>query len=165
MKPSVPETGRVITVDKGSALVMLEGGKSCRGCGAAKIGLCKAGGSSMFLTVRNAIMARPGDQVMIGIDARTRRTGFLFAYVIPLIAFIGGALAGNIMGMLLHLPFLDILGAFGLLFMGGAVSLTKLKALDRTSSMEIKRIVSDGEFRDALTSEEELLSVRYNGSC
>ena len=119
----------------------------------------------MFLTVRNAITARPGDQVMIGIDAKTRRTGLLFAYVIPLVAFIGGALAGNIMGMLLHLPSLDILGAFGLLFMGGAVSLTKLKALDRTSSMEIKRIVSDGEFRDALTSEEELLSVRYNGSC
>lgn len=165
MKPSVPETGRVISSEDGSVLVMLEGGKSCKGCGAAKIGLCKAGGSSMFLTVKNTLLARPGDQVMIGIDAKTRRTGFLFAYVIPLFAFIGGALAGNIMGMRLNLPSLDILGAFALLFMGSAVSLTKLKALDRASSMEIKRIVSDGEFRDSLASEEELLYVRYNRSC
>ncbi len=119
----------------------------------------------MFLTVKNTLLARPGDQVMIGIDAKTRRTGFLFAYVIPLFAFIGGALAGNIMGMRLNLPSLDILGAFALLFMGSAVSLTKLKALDRASSMEIKRIVSDGEFRDSLASEEELLYGRYNRSC
>jgi len=164
MKPSVPETGRVITAGEGSAVVMLEGGKSCKGCGAAKIGLCRSGGMSLFLTVRNALMARPGDRVMIGIDAKTRRTGFLLAYVIPLAAFMGGALAGHIMGVRLDLPSLDILGAFALLFIGAAVSLTKLKALDRTSRMEIQRIISDGEFRDALT-EEELLSVRYNNRC
>jgi len=165
MKPSVPETGRIITIEEGRAVVMLEEGKSCRGCGAAKIGLCRSGGRSMFLTARNAKMARLGDQVMIGIDAKTRRTAFLLAYVIPLIAFIAGALAGNILGLLLDLPFLDILGAFALLFIGGAVSVTKLKALDRASRMEITRIVSDGEFRDAVTSEEELLYVRYDHRC
>jgi len=119
----------------------------------------------MFLTVRNTMRARPGDQVMIGIDAKTRRTGFLLAYMIPLFAFIAGALAGNIIGMHLDLPSPDILGAFALLFIGGAVSLTKLKALDRKSQMEITRVVTDGEFRDALTSEEELLYVGYNRSC
>jgi len=31
MKPSVPETGKVITLEGDSAVVMLEGGKSCRG--------------------------------------------------------------------------------------------------------------------------------------
>jgi positive regulator of sigma E activity len=165
MKPSVPETGRVISSEDSSAVVMLEGGKSCKGCGAAKIGLCRSGGRSMFLTARNSKMARPGDQVMIGIDAKTRRTGFLLAYVIPLVAFIAGALAGNIIGMHLDLPSLDILGAFALLFICGAVSLTKLKALDRASRMEITRIVTDGEFRDALTSEEERLYVRYDRIC
>ena len=114
----------------------------------------------MFLTARNAKMARPGDQVMIGIDAKTRRAGFFLAYVIPLIAFIAGALAGNILGMHLDLPSLDILGAFALLFIGGSVSLKKLKVLDRASRMEITRIVSDGEFKDILTSEEERFYVR-----
>ena len=119
----------------------------------------------MILTARNAKMARLGDQVMIGIDAKTRRTAFLLAYVIPLVTFIAGALAGNIIGMHLDLPSLDILGAFALLFICGAVSLTKLKALDRASRMEITRIVTDGEFRDSLTSEEEQFSVRYNSRC
>jgi len=31
--------------------------------------------------------------------------------------------------------------------------------------MEITRIVTDGEFRDSLTSEEEQFSVRYNSRC
>lgn len=144
---------------------MLEGGKSCKGCGAAKIGLCKSGGSAMFLTVRNTLRARPGDQVTIGIDAEIRRTGFVLAYVIPLVSFIAGALSGNIIGMQLGLSGLDILGAFGLLFFGGAVSLKRLKALDKTSRMEIKRIVSDGEFRDDMTTEKELLYQRYGRSC
>ena len=164
MKPSVPETGTIILLEGDHALVMLEGGKSCKGCGAAKIGLCKAGGGSMFLTATNNILARPGDQVIIGIDVKTRRLGFLLAYVIPLVAFIAGALTGNILGKHLDLPSLDVLAAFALLFIAGAVSLTKLKALDRASRMEIKRIVSDAEFRDTLTSEEELLYMRYNGS-
>ena len=165
MKPSVPETGKVITLEEDDAVVMLEGGTPCKGCGSAKIGLCKSGGRSMFLKARNTISAKPGDQVMIGIDAKTRHLGFLLAYVIPLTAFIAGALAGNMIGTQLDYPSLDILMAFALLFIGGTVSLAKLKALDRTSRIEIKSIVSDGEFRGDLTLEEEQLHLKYTSSC
>ena len=51
MKPSIPEIGTVIRLQGDIATVMLKGGESCKGCGQAKIGLCKAGGTTMMLTV------------------------------------------------------------------------------------------------------------------
>ena len=165
MKPSVPEKGTIIRLEGDEAMVMLEGGKSCRGCGAAKIGLCRSGGSSMFLTVRSSLPVRPGDQVVVGIDARTRRIGFLLAYVIPLAAFILGAVAGDLFGRRLGVPFLDVAAAFISLLVVGAFSLRRLRAIDRSAMMEVKRIVSDGEFREYGATEEELRFLNHPGNC
>jgi positive regulator of sigma E activity len=165
MKPSVPEKGTVIRIEGNEALVMLEGGKSCKGCGAAKIGLCRAGGSAMFLTVRSCLAVRPGDQVVVGIDARTRRLGYLLAYIIPLIAFVFGALAGDLLGRRLGVPSLDVFAAFVSLFVFGAFSLRKLRAIDRAAMMEVKRVLSDGEFRVYEAAEEEQRYLNYPSSC
>ena len=165
MKPTVPETGRVIRIEGGSAEIMLEGGKSCKGCGAAKIGLCRAGGSSMFLTARNTADAAPGDQVIIGIDARTRRTGYLLAYIIPLASFVAGAVVGNLLGERLSLPSLDVFSAFVLMVLASTWSLRRLKKLDRDYRMEVKRIVSEGEFTQEIQPEEERLYLKYTGHC
>ena len=165
MKPSVPEKGTVIRLEGREALVMLESGKSCKGCGAAKVGLCRSGGSSMFLTVRSFLPVKPGDQVIVGIDAKTRRLGFLLAYVVPLIAFIGGAVAGDVLGGRLGISSLDVSSAFLSLFAFGAFSLRKLKAIDRTAMMEVKKIVADGEFREYEVTEELQRYLNHPSNC
>ncbi len=165
MKPTVPETGRVIKLERGSALIMFEGGKSCKGCGAAKIGLCKAGGRSMFLTVQNPIFAKVGDEVIIGIDKKTQLIGYLLAYLIPLFAFVGGAVIGNIMGERLAIPALDVLTAFILLALTATFSFSKLRKLDRSHPMEVKKIVSIGEFSEFVATEEESRYLSYFNQC
>jgi positive regulator of sigma E activity len=165
MKPTVPEAGRVIRTEGENAIIMLDGNRSCRGCGAAKIGLCRAGSvSSMFLTVRNTPGAEQGDQVIIGIDRKTQWSGYILAYLIPLAAFILGAAAGSIIGRHLSVPFLDALSAFGLLGAASAFSFSKLRRLDRTRMMEVRRVVSDGVFKEFCETEEERLYTRSAGS-
>jgi hypothetical protein len=44
MKPAVTESGTIIRLDGDNALIMLEGGRACKGCGAAKMGMCKPKG-------------------------------------------------------------------------------------------------------------------------
>ena len=165
MKPTVPETGRDIRLEGSGAVVMLEGGKSCKGCGAARIGLCKAGGSVMFLTARNTACSQAGDQVIIGIDRKTQRTGYLLAYLIPLISFIAGAVSGRLAGGRLGLESLDVLLSF--VFFGAASLFTfiRLRRLDRSCQMEVKRVVSDGEFREFPDSEEERLYLQHTSQC
>jgi len=165
MKPTVPEKGTVIRLEGDSAEIMLEGGKSCKGCGAAKIGLCRAGGGSMFLTVRNGLQAGVGDQVIVGIDSRTRLTGYLLAYIIPLAGFLAGAGCGNIIGRYTGVAALDIIAAFTSLAAASFFSFRRLRSLDRTSSMEVKRIVSDGKFDDRPVSDEERLYCKSSGTC
>lgn len=161
MKPTVPETGRVIRLEGNAAVVMIEGGKGCKGCGAAKIGLCRAGGTTMFLTAGNTPLAKPGDQVILGIDRRTQLVGYLLAYIIPLAAFIGGAFAGNLLGARFGMPSLDVILSFVSFVSASAVSLRGLRKLDRSSRMEIKRIVSDGQFTEFCETEEERLYLKY----
>ncbi|MBI3377056.1 MAG: hypothetical protein HY035_01455 [Nitrospirae bacterium] len=41
MNPTVTENGTVIRLDGDNALITLEGGRACKGCGAAKTGMRK----------------------------------------------------------------------------------------------------------------------------
>lgn len=44
MNPTVTENGTVIRLNGDNAAIMLEGGRACKGCGAAKIGMRKPNG-------------------------------------------------------------------------------------------------------------------------
>jgi positive regulator of sigma E activity len=165
MKPNVPETGKVIKLEKSNAVIMLEGGKSCKGCGAAKIGLCRAGNSSMFLTAKNTAQAKQGDQVIIGIDKKTQRLGYILAYLIPLSAFIGGAIIGSFVGERFAIAALDVLLAFVLLVLSAAFSFRKLRELDRSHQMEVIKIISAGEFTEFIKTEEERRYLHYSNQC
>lgn len=144
MKPTVPETGRVIKLDRDMAVVMLHGGESCKGCGAAAIGLCKASGLTATLTVKNTKHAVPGDTVTVALDKSVQRRGFLLAYGIPVICFMGGTILGYVMGREFSMPSLEVITGFASLLLSGAYSLRKLKKLDERSSMMLKEIVSCG---------------------
>ena len=143
MKPTIPETGRVIRVDKDMAVVVLHAGQSCKGCGAAEIGLCKSSGAVSTLIVRNGVNAVPGDTVRVTLDNATQTRGLLLAYVVPVACFITGAFAGYIAGRALAIPSLEVLAGFIALLCSATLSLRKLKKLDRVSSLAIKEVVSD----------------------
>jgi positive regulator of sigma E activity len=142
MKPTVPETGRVIRVDGEMVVVLLNPEKSCKGCGAAAIGLCKPSGGMSTLTVKNTKHAVPGDTVTVALDKSVQRRGFLLAYVIPVTAFLCGTVLGYIIGRELSVPGFEVIGGFFSLITVSFFSLFKLKKLDRSSSMTIKEIVS-----------------------
>ena len=156
MKPSVPETGNVIKLETGNAVIMLEGGKSCKGCGAAKIGLCRVGNSSMFLTAKNTAQAKQGDRVIIWIDKKTQRLGYLLAYIIPLFAFIGGAIIGSFLEKRFAIAGLDVLTSFILLALSAIFSFRKLRRLDSSHQMEVRKIIADGKFAEFVITEEEM---------
>lgn len=148
MKPTIPETGRVIRVDEDMAVILLHHGQSCKGCGAAEIGLCKSSGGVSTLVARNTVNAVPGDAVRITLDKATQTRGLLLAYVIPLVCFIAGVILGHITGRALAIPALELFTGFVSLAGSALYSLKKLKELDRVSSMAIKEVVSDPVFLD-----------------
>lgn len=142
MKPTVPDTGRVIKLEKDMAIVVLRSEGSCRGCGAAAIGLCKASGLTATLTVKNTEQALPGDTVTITLDKRVQRRGFLLAYAIPLTFFLLGAILGHVLGMQFALPALEIATAFLSLLAAAFLSFRELRKLDTSSMMTIKHVLS-----------------------
>lgn len=155
MKPSIPETGTVISLKDDTAVILLKGGGSCKGCGAGKIGLCRPGGDSMVLHADNTIGARTGDTVVVGIGRNVRVMGYLFAYIIPLVSFIAGTVIGHIAGAHLGLPSVEVPAGFLSLTAVSFYTFHRLKRLDRTSMMRIKRVVSDFIFEIDSKSDEE----------
>lgn len=143
MKPSIPETGKVIKVEKDMALVMLTAGNSCKGCGAAEIGLCKTFGNVSMLSVKNMLNAEVGDTVKIGLDKSTQRRGFLLAYIIPVVSFICGSIPGYAIGRKFSIPSFEVFTGFISLMFSLLYSLTKLKKLDKSSLLTIEKVVSD----------------------
>ena len=160
MKPTVPETGKVIRTEPGKAIVFLAGSGSCKGCGAAKIGLCKAGGTSLFLTAENRAGAETGDTVEVGVSTRVRWRGYLLAYLIPIFSLAGGTLAGDILGQMISFPPLDFLGGFACLLAASFISFRRLRRLDSSHSMEVKRVVLDPVFRETVETDEEKIFSR-----
>lgn len=156
MKPTVPETGNVIKLERSNAVIMLEGGQSCKGCGAAKIGLCRVGNNSMLLTAKNTAQAKRGDRVIIGIDRKTQRLAYLLAYIVPLFAFVGGAIIGSLLGKWFAIAELDVLTSFIMLALSANFSFRKLSRLDSSHHLEVRKIIADGKFAEFVTTEEEM---------
>jgi positive regulator of sigma E activity len=155
MKPTVPEIGTILRLDGENAVVLLIGGKSCKGCGAGKLGLCKAGGDSMMLTAKNTISARIGDTIMVGIDQEVQIKGYFLAYIFPLLAFIVGSIVGNILGNYLSIPSLDALLGFAALSATAVFTFLRLRRLDLTHKMTVKKVLSDEVFSAEVKSDEE----------
>jgi len=146
VKPTVPEAGRVIRLDRNMAVVELQGGQSCKGCGAAALGLCKPSGGISTLTVRNSMHAALGDTVIVSLDKKIQRRGFLLAYIIPILCFMAGSVSGFVLGKVFSIPSLEVTAGFGFLFVSAVFSFRALKKLDRSSEMTVKKILSRNDF-------------------
>ncbi len=160
MKPTVPEIGTILRLDGEDAVVLLKGGKSCRGCGAGKLGLCKAGGDSMMLTARNTAGAQTGDTVLVGIDPDIQIKGYFLAYIFPLLSFIVGSIVGYIVGNYLSIPSLDALLGFIALSATAVYTFVRLRRLDLTYKMKVEKVLSEEVFSTEVKSDEER---RYEG--
>lgn len=154
MKPSIPEVGIVTRLKEDVATIMLKGGESCKGCGQAKIGLCKAAGTNMIISVKNPIGARVGDIVTIGIDKRTKSKGYFLAFIFPLLSLIIGAFVGHIISIYFLIPSFDVIAGFISLLLTSFFSYRKLKILDLSSSMVITSIISENNFSEYIEPEE-----------
>jgi len=142
MKPSVPEIGRVVSLDGDNATIVLQGGESCRGCGAGRLGLCKPSGGISTLTAKNTIGAGIGDEVKVGLDEVVHKQGYFLAFIIPLSSLISGALIGYITGRYLYIPSLEVVTGFAAFILTSLYSFKRLRRLDNSSTMVIKEIVS-----------------------
>lgn len=155
MKPTIPEIGTILKLDCGNASVLLKGGKSCRGCGAGKLGLCKAGGDSMILAAKNTIGAQPGDTVLVGLDKDVQIKGYFLSYLFPLFALIAGSTLGYVLGKYFALPSLDVFMGFAALSAMTAYTFLRLRRLDRSNKMMVKKILGDETFSAEVKSDEE----------
>lgn len=96
----IEETGVVIAARGELAEVECRRQSACGGCAAH--GACGTslldrylGRRQLLLTVHNPVGAGPGDQVVVGVPEEALLTASFAAYLVPLLAMIGGALAGG----------------------------------------------------------------------
>jgi positive regulator of sigma E activity len=164
MKPSIPDTGTVISLEGEKAVVRMKHEGSCSKCGAAAMGLCKAG-LMQVLTVKNTERARVGDTVKIGLVQRTQYTGYVLAYVVPSAALVLGMVGGHFLGIRAGFPPLDIIAGFFSLLVVSFFSLRQLKRLDSSSSIEIVSVLSDPWSPGALRAAEETKLDHFFSYC
>ena len=154
---TVVETGRVIDTDGETASVMIEQGASCKGCGNAKLGLCRPGGAGMLLRVQNTLGASRGDRVVMGLEKKTHLKGYLLAFILPLLSFLLASLGGYMLSEVTGVKGVEVVVGLAGLSATAFYSLRRLKALDKAGKMHIKRIIRDAEFRyGAATGAEEM---------
>jgi positive regulator of sigma E activity len=163
MKPTIPDTGTVIKLEGGNAVIRMKHEGSCSKCGAAALGLCK-GGLMQELTVNNTRGARIGDTVKIGMIQAVQFKGYFLAFVIPPAALVIGAVGGHFLGAYAGFQPLDIITGFFSMFVVSYFSLRRLKRLDSSSSIEIVHVLSDPWTPGSPTSCEETIPDYYLSS-
>lgn len=122
----IEERGEVTAVNPPYATVMTRRSSSCGGC-SSKSG-CGTGALSELFAARNQDMkvlnpidARPGDQVVLGLEEGALLRGSLAVYIVPLFAMIAGGMLGEALAPALSLEtseYLSLPAAFAGLAVG-----------------------------------------------
>ncbi len=122
----IEQTARVVSLERGCAWVEPLSVGNCGGC-SAKSSSCSSSGAFDFLKpagekiyVQNPIHARPGDEVVIGMQSNTLLFYSLFAYLLPLLSMLVFAILGNELfaALNMHADFGAILAGVGGLWSG-----------------------------------------------
>nr|CAA6800745.1 MAG: Unknown protein [uncultured Thiotrichaceae bacterium] len=122
----IEQTARVMSLKQGYAWVEPLSASNCSGCESKSKG-CSSSGvfdflkpSSEKIYVQNPIHARPGDEVVIGMQSNALLMYSVFAYLLPLVSMLVFAILGNelfaALGM--HADFGAILAGIGGLLTG-----------------------------------------------
>ena len=136
----IEETGRVVEVQDEFAWIESERRSTCGGCsvrsGCGTAALARVlGQRRVRLRVLNHINARVGDMVVVGIAESGLVRGSLAVYVVPLAAFLGGALAGQFVGDYFFAAGSDIAAISGA-FAGLAAGLAWLQRFSRATATD-----------------------------
>lgn len=122
----IEQTARVVSLKQGYAWVEPLSAGNCNGC-KAKSSSCSSSGAFDFLKpnsekiyVQNPIHARPGDEVVIGLQSNALLVYSLFAYLLPLMSMLVFAILGNELftALNMHADFGAILAGIGGLLTG-----------------------------------------------
>ncbi|MEZ5535140.1 MAG: SoxR reducing system RseC family protein [Thiolinea sp.] len=124
----IEQTARVISLKQGYAWVEPLTSKGCGSC-APKSASCSSSGAFDFLKpaaekiyVQNPLRARPGDEVVIGMQSNALLLYSLFAYLLPLLSMVIFAVLGKELFL-----FLDMHADMGAILAGVAGLFSGLK--------------------------------------
>ncbi len=94
----IEETGTVVEVRAGRALVQTERGAACEGCAAR--GACShlGGSREARVWVRDPLGVRPGERVVVAVPEQAVMRASFWVYLVPVAALVVGAVAGNALG-------------------------------------------------------------------
>lgn len=145
------EVGTVVELKgKHVALVHCQRGSFCKHC--AAMGSCQVGSDnkSMLVEAHNVLGAQVGDKVKIETSTKSFLQSSFMLYIVPLIALLFGAIAGNLVGQrLVGGPDPNLLSAIiGVAFFAGSFVIIRVgtRALHREDFMpRITRILPAGE--------------------
>jgi len=113
----IEETGRVVALDGDQAWVVTERRSACgscaanKGCGTGIMSRAFSSGREIRIRVGNAVDAAVGDEVVLGIDDRVLLRSSILMYLLPLLALMLGAFAGNAINDAVRLSDTDYLSA------------------------------------------------------
>lgn len=144
MKPTIPETGTVIRITDGIATVMLDGGESCKSCSAGKLGICKPSGNVSIVTAEVTEGINPGDTVRINLDRAAQSKGMVLAFVVPLLSLFAGTLLGYVINTKASIPYFEVITGFICFFAASAFTLKRLKRMDSSVRLSLKKINDSG---------------------
>jgi len=147
----IAETARVLSVDGRRATVRVEGGSTCRRCGLASMGLCRAG-------------AEAGDIVYLSLRDGARRKGFFYAYFLPILVLFTALGAGLYLNSITGFGGLDVVVALLGLSASLIYSIKKLSGLERKERLSISRVLRDGDFSQADNPEAQDYLRAYSES-
>lgn len=150
------ETGTVIKTDGTWASVITNKSKSCNECGKAQAGICGKSGAGMVMSVKNSAGAKRGDTVELGLDKTTHIKAYFFAFIFPVVTLFVCAYSGSVISLSADVKSLDVIAGFAGLIISILYSFGKIRRLDRTSRLQITKVISDPPEYVSATSAEEM---------
>lgn len=117
------ETGRVVGLDGGNALVYFRRTSMCAKCGACGMGSTQ---DDITVEVANRLEARVGDEVEVQFTSRRALTSSAIGYLFPLLMLFAGILTGYLVPPPAGLIPDAVAAIFGLVFVAAAFVILKL---------------------------------------
>jgi positive regulator of sigma E activity len=157
------ETGTVIKTDGTWATIITNKSKSCNECGKAQAGICGKSGAGMVMSVKNAAGANKGDTVELGLDKATHVKAYSLAFIFPVVILFLCAYSGSIISSAAGVKGLDVIAGLTGLIISTLFSFKKIGELDRTSCLQITKVLFDPpEYVAAVSAEETDYMSAFN---
>jgi positive regulator of sigma E activity len=149
------ETGTVLNTDGAWATVITNKSKSCRECGKAQAGICGKSGAGMVIKVRNSAGALNGDTVELGLDKATHIRAYFLAFILPVVILFIFAFTGSIISLSVGIKSLDVIAGFTGLTLSIIFSFKRIRKLDKTIRLQIRKVLFDSpEYITTVSAEE-----------